>query len=789
MPAHLRLPEPRPLDSRRPQGGGPSETRTPPVPSAHGGQLKKEFGAATSATPRVVVEGVDPRRVFKVRATTRLNVGPRGLVFLGDTTDWTYFVMPSDEAGAVFGDQLDHYELGDASKVVMDFFSNVEEIEPYGPVDRRGPGVPEPGVAGEWLLDVLVWPSGDDAEANGRLANVVTIVEHFGGSVVTTDRRPSTTMARVRVDEHALEALLDAMVVERIRAPLTPYLEPSDWFHATTDVLVAADPIDVIVGVIDDGVHTGHPLLVDVVGAELAIPDTHPWAEPTTHGTMVAGLAAYGDFDDVLSEGSTFPAPARLAIARVLEPVGPNERTTRFPTEIPEHVVVEEAIRALHAQGARIINLSITDPHAYSGPHASLWTEVLDRLVRELDIVVVVAAGNRAIAASGEIGPGVNVHTSYPTYLLDAEARIAEPAVGANVIAVGSIARSGASARHDGTSHAQDIAIAQPNEVSPFSRTGPGMNGVYQLGAVKPEFVHYGGNLVWTGIGRINDMDAGAGTVSTALTNTGRHFAVGSGTSFAAPRIARTAAEIAYQYPDASANLIRALLGISARVPEAAAAQFSDVSEQHRAFGYGVPDSRRASESDGNRVVLTYQGDIDVDTAIIHPIPIPPPFATGKADRTITVSLAYDPPVRRQRREYTAGHLGIDFYRAMSLEDVAAIVRRQEGDDKEPLPEDRRRIADRLRPGAHTSGASTLQVRRWHAPSANSLLPDDGDTYFLVIKHFAHDWAKRLAEPYESQRYALAVELDDRTRVDVNLYATLEAQVRDLEQARLHLTR
>ena len=187
--------------------------------------------------------------------------------------------------------------------------------------------------------------------------------------------------------------------------------------------------------------------------------------------------------------------------------------------------------------------------------------------------------------------------------------------------------------------------------------------------------------------------------------------------------------------------------------------------------------------------MLTYQGEIDADTAIIHPIPIPPPFATGKADRTITVSLAYDPPVRRQRREYTAGHLGIDFYRSMSLDDVAVIVRKQEGDHKESLPEDRRRIADRLRPGAQTSGASTLQVRRWHAPSANSLLPDDGDTYFLVIKHFAQDWAKRLAEPYESQRYALAIELEDRTRVDVDLYTTLEAQVRELEQARLRVRR
>lgn len=718
---------------------------------------------------------------------TRLEVGPRGLVFLGDTADWTYFVVPSEVDGATFGGQLDQYERSDAPKVVMEFFANIATIEPYGPQDRRGPGLPQPGYDGDALLDVMLWPSPNDEEARRRIGDVEKVVQAFGGAVVTADSRPLTTMARVRIGSDGLDALLDTMAVERVRAPIAPYLEPSDWFHATSEDLVAPAPIDVIVGVIDDGVHSRHPLLVDLITSEFAVPEEHAWAEPGVHGSMVAGLAAYGDLEHALREGAAFPSPARLAIARVLEPVAGDLRSTRFPTEVPEHLVIEEAIRRLHGEGCRIINLSIADPESFSGPHASIWTETLDRLVRELDIVVVAAAGNRPIAPSGEIAPGVHVHASYPTYTLDPEARVAEPGIGANVIAVGSLAKSGASARIDGRSSPQDVAIAQPDEISPFSRTGPGMNGVYQLGAVKPEFVHHGGNVVWTSLGRTSVMDPGAGTVSTALTDTGRHFAVSSGTSFAAPRVARAAAEIAQHYPDASANLIRALLGVSAQVPGPAAAQFADSGERHRAFGYGMPDPRRARESDAARVVLTYEGEIETDTAVIHPIPIPPVFSTGKADRTITVSLAFDPPVRRQRREYTAGHLGIDFYRAMTADDVAAVVRKQEKTDKKPLPDDRRRIADRLRPGTQMSGASTLQVRQWHAPSANSLLPDDGDMYYLVIKHFVHDWAKRLGEPYETQRYALAVQLEDRSRVEVDLYSVVEAQVRAEEQARLRV--
>lgn len=740
-----------------------------------------------SARPRVIVEGVDPRAVFKVRARTRLHVEPRGLILLGDTADWIYFVVPLDEAASKFSHELNQYEVGEGPKVLEDFFGEITGIERYGPSDRRGPGLPEDAFEGEIVVDVLLWPSGDDQEAVRRLADVTTTLTKTNGSILASDRRALTTMARVRVGRAGLESLLDLMVVERIRTPLAPFLEPTDWFNASVGDLAVGLPIEVTVGVIDDGVHAGHVLLADLVVHQLNVPDDREWGDPSPHGSMVAGLAAYGDIEKALSDHAPFPPPVRLAIARVLEPDPADSTRTRFPTDQPEHIIMEKAIRALHARGVRIINISITDIDAYSGPHVSIWTETIDRLARELDVVIVVCAGNRPLPPSGEVAPGVHAHTSYPTYALDPAARIAEPAVAANVVTVGSIARSAASAQHGGRSYPQDIAIAQVNELSPFSRTGPGVNGTHQRGAIKPEFVHHGGNTVWSSIGRLNHKDPGAATISTALSSTGRLFAVSSGTSFAAPRIARSAAEILDRYPNASANLVRALLGISARIPDEAARQFEDAWERHRAFGYGMPEAQRAVESDSSRVVLIHEGEVIANTAIIHPIPMPTVFTSGKADRTISASLAFDPPVRRQRREYIAGHLGLDFYRAMTLDEVEAVVRKQETDTKVELPKDRRRIANRLTPGPQTCGASTLQVRRWRAPAANSLLPDDSDTYYLVVKHFGEAWAGHLAEPYETQRYALAVELEDRTRVEIDLYATIEEQVRAQEQARLRL--
>ena len=734
--------------------------------------------SAVSVPPRVPAEGVDPRTVFKVQAKSRLKVEQRGLQFLGDTVDWCYFVVPDEVAATKFLGDLAAYHSGSGSRTIEDFFGDIEGIERYGPADRRGHGLPDPGYSGSTTVDVLLWPSSDADEARGRLEQVESVVEAAQGEVLDRDRRPSSTMARVRVSSPALDALLELMAVERVRMPAKPFLEPSAWFNASADDLTAESPIDVTIGVIDDGVHAGHPLLKDLVDSQVDVPSGRQWGEAGIHGSMVAGLAAYGDIEKTLRNGRPFPAPARLAVVRVLEPDPRNRTATVFPADTPEHLVVEEAIRALHDQGVRIINLSIADDHPYSGPHVGLWTESLDRLARELDVLIVAAAGNSGIAALGQVTKDDSAYRWYPGYTLDAEARIAEPGIAASVVTVGSIARSGASAILGAKSDLSDVAIAGENQISPFSRTGPGLNGTFKLGAVKPDFVHYGGNCVRTSLGHLNYHDHGAAVVSTSLGPSGRLFYSSSGTSYAAPRVARTAAEILHTYPAASANLLRVLLGISAEVPNQARSQFPDNEESRRAFGYGMPDKDRAVNSERARVVLLHEGEIVVDTVAIHPIPMPESFTTGKSDRTITVAVAHDPPVRRQRREYTAGHLELDFYRAMSIDEVEEVVRKQPRGEPVPTVQDRRRVASKLEPGSQTCGSSTLQVRTWQAKSANSLNPDDSDTYYLVVKHFKERWADHLKEDYTNQKYALAVQLEDRSRIDIDLYADVQSHVR-----------
>lgn len=781
MPEHLELPASIRLPDRRQRGSGPTGRAPRADPSGHASGLGRELSEALTTPVARPAEGVDPRRVFKIRSTTRISddtLATRKLQFLGDTDDWTYVVLPDDVEASELRRALDEYgaePAAGATRPLASFVESIDAIEPYGPSDRLTDPVETARAEGRLPLtvDVLLWPSADTDEARRRLEDVRRALARYGGAEQGSDGRPRSTVLRASCPEDALDAVLDLTAVESVRLPLAPLIEPSSWLTAQLEDFEVPEPSAALVGVIDDGVATGHPLLHDLVVAEYAFPNTHAWGDAGPHGTLVAGLAAYGQFEDQFRVSNhDLAPPARLVCARVLEPDGTgNPLSTHLPSGEPDHVVIEQAIRTLHGRhGVRVFNLSITDPFPYSGPHAGPLTERLDELARELDVVIVVSAGNRPFPANGLTDGGLHVLDDYPSYLHDEEARLAEPAPAANVVTVGSLGFSDAAATASGASYVSDHVVAGPDRPSPFSRTGPGV-----VGKVNPDLTHYGGDYVF-GSARCDPNNLGTGVVSLNHEHGQRLFRAASGTSYSAPRVARSAAEIAARYPAASANLIRALLGVSADQPDAMADMEFDEETMLATVGAGIPHIDRAVESGGNRVVMTFDGEMDCDTAVIHPLPIPEDFARGKSDRRITVALAYDPPVRRQRREYLAGRVELDLFRNIEPDDLREVLGRQNPNGRVDLPNDRRRV--KPQPGATLVSGSTLVVRRWAPRWATSMNPDDGDTYYVALRHLKAPWADRLPEEYGSQRYALAVELWDRARVTLDLYNLVQLQVR-----------
>jgi len=768
VPDHLSLPDPASLPTHRAR----STPRTPERnPHRHGGGLVTSLSASVAKARQIqITEGVDPALVFKVRAAGRLSEDKwrqRGLELLTEGEEWNYVVLsPGIEPPSV-GDELTRYAAGpdaDASTAPLaSFFAYVEEFEPYGPEDRLADAVATNLDATPGPIDIIIWPAENAAQAAQRVEQVVSAVERLGGSVTAQDRRPRSPVVRAVIDGGAARELATVPVVELLRLPGIPYVDPSEWRDAREGDLTVDRRDGPPIGVLDDAIATGHLLLRDgVVLATRSFPENRGWQQLGEHGTMVAGLAAYGDFEQPLRDGAPLVLGGPVVQGRVIELDPDGSGRHRFPPEQSEYRTVEEAITTLNNDyGIRIFVMAVNKLDPYAGPHVDLMTESLDNLARDRDLVIVISTGNHvADIASARMASGHHAANDYAGYALGPLARIAEPGTAALALTVGSIARSDGPATLAGTTPLGYTAIAPVNGVSPFTRSGPGA-----FKGLKPDLVHYGGNWVIRVTGELAISDAGTSSISLAMTDTGRLFGQGSGTSYAAPRVARAAADVLGTYPDASANLVRALVALSASVPAPVTTEFGKKAGQ--VVGHGLPRADRAVASSARRVVLMGDFELDTDTVAVHPLPIPPAFHRGRGSRTIGVALAFDPPVRRTRREYLAGEMNFDLVRASTLEDVTAAYQGQIKDQEVPLPKGRLRLD--LKPGSTSTANSTLMVRRVQ----HTIFPeDDGDTYFLVVTHRNRPWARNGV-----QSYALAVELEEHAESDVDLYVELQQRV------------
>lgn len=777
MPEHLLLPNPRQLQSRRTGGAGggtPDRQR-----GAHGTHLRQQLG--TARAPIQLNAGVDPDLVFKIKAQARpedSSFEGRGLQVLGETVDYTYFVL-ADDHGAALDQAIQKYIQNGSLK---SFFNQIDDIEPYGPEDRMGPGLSDldENFDGTVIVDVSVWPSGSHLEAQRRAEVVESVVTGNDGEVLLRSVSARRTYYRVRTSAIGLSDLLNTSVVELVRTPPVPFLDFRDWRNLDVSSLARVEEASEVVGVLDDSPEAAHPLLDGLVLSDESLaPNGYAWQQRGSHGTEVVGRVLFPSLHEELRDAQPITAVGAVRIARILEPDPARpQNPPRFATYAPPHLLVEEAIRHLHGTyGVRVFNLSVGYSEPFNDLHVGPLTETLDDLVRELGIVVVVPSGNAPIDLTARTPSGHHIINDKPEFFYSPEHRISEPAPAALAVTVGSLALSGAPAEIP--SHVGWLAAAAEDEASPFSRGGPGL-GTNKKRANKPDLSHYGGNTVVNDTGGAVFNDPGASIVSTSTRGpSGSVFATVNGTSFAAPAVARVAADIAYAYPDASANLIRAMLA-SGSTHTAPASGLQEPHNRNRIYGHGRPATPDATASDAHRVTMTFDGSMPVDTVQIHPVPVPDEFRSGsKRDRVITVSLAFDPPVRRQRREYLAGTMKFEVYRDIDPDDLANILQRQDPDDPSDPINDRRKL--NFQPGVTTFIHSTLQLRGWVGKQS---FPNDADTFYIAVTHKAQTWARNNPD-YEQQDYALAVTLEDRDLATANLHQILRQKLRVPTRVRL----
>src|SRR5690606_31393362 len=141
----------------------------------------------------------------------------------------------------------------------------------------------------------------------------------------------------------------------------------------------------------------------------------------------------------------------------------------------------------------------------------------------------------------------------------------------------------------------------------------------------------------------------------------GRLFTLDCGTSFSAPKVAHCAAILRNKYPDSSSNLIKALLISSAAIPMEKPDPLSSINIMENdenfmsianIYGYGKPDLERASYSSNNKVVLVGENNIHLNHFHIYSFFLPREFWETRGEKQISVTLVFDPLVRKNRYNY-----------------------------------------------------------------------------------------------------------------------------------------
>lgn len=770
---HLELVKlPEQFERRKHGGGG----LPPPRDAAHSARLRQGLDAARDEQRRRrKPEFVDPSLILRVQMTGALfeeDWERLGLTVLSNDADRTLVLFASNEEMADFRARLDAYQRGappgQKHAPFNNFVGGIETIGSVEPRDRIGPRFREDGVVqpedfreGEpYLVDIEIWDLGERRLRERKLGDIVRYLEARGCEVFDQYIGPSITLFRARLTGQLLRTVLTIEEVASVDLPPSPDVTTAEAMNLTLARVPALNAVDdnaPVIGVIDSGLND-HPLLAGIVAGAIGVPDHLGTADVWGHGTRVAGVATFGDLRAQLANGG-LQRGSRICAAKVINDHGDFDDRRLVPSQM------REAITTLHERfGCRIFVIALADRRrVFDGGKVGTWAATLDELARELDVVIIVAAGNRNPRGGNRVEQGV---TEYPAYLLETANRFFEPAGALNVVTVGALSH-GEGLDAAMADDARVRPITRAHEPSPFSRVGPGLGG-----ATKPDLVEVGGTLVFDPVvARLRGGEelASAGILTLHHNFLDRLFTGGSGTSYSAPRVAFSAGQILTRFPRASANLVRALLVNSADVPDEASERLRLLGAEgiRSICGHGLIDLERAAFSDDARVTLYAEDELELDHFAVYRIPIPEPFQAGNGDRTIRITLAYDPPVRHTRTDYAGVGMSFRLIRGCEPGLIFEHYRRREQAEG-PFPDLAPRFNCKLEPGPQAREKGSVQRADITFKRG---IEDYGSSYYLVVR-CESGWASFV----DRQQFAVVVEL--LQRAEVQLYERVRQRIR-----------
>ncbi len=384
----------------------------------------------------------------------------------------------------------------------------------------------------------------------------------------------------------------------------TPPREQTDWVNDLLARIETNEDSNVPICILDTGVNNGHDLLAPVLD-DLdchAVDNTWGTHDHDGHGTMMAGISAYGELETHLASSGTINLMHKLESVKILPPP-PDANLPRLWGAMTSQAVSLAEIQAPSKE--RIHCMAITSSDVRDRGKPSSWSATIDNLTSGVSgntqKLMIISAGN-----SNEADRSISAN--YPASLMTDS--IHDPAQSWNAVTVGAFTTL------------QNITdptlvgynpLAPHNGLSPFTTTSLVWDD--KNWPIKPEIVMEGGNLADDSINALDCENLSMLTTNFAP-HLGhfRHFNM---TSLATAQASWFAAQIQAKYPEFWAETIRALMIHSARWTEELISQFSidmnkktDVKKLLRICGYGVPTLERALHSASNSLTLIVEEEI-----------------------------------------------------------------------------------------------------------------------------------------------------------------------------------
>lgn len=540
--------------------------------------------------------------------------------------------------------------------------------------------------------------------------------------------------------------------------------------------------------VLDSGVNNGHQLLQPLIDNANTLAVDIAWGTNdhetgSGHGTLMAGIAGYGKMESILVSTSNVPITHRICSVKILPP-STQEDT---PKELWGDIIAQGIARA-EIQNPKMILIycmSVTSKQDAEQGRPSSWSGAIDNLAYgygENQRLIIISAGNIREEHAWQNYPDSNYLTS-----------IENPAQSWNSVVAGAYTEK--------TQVNDDIfkdytLVAKHGELSPYSSTSLVWEKKWPI---KPDVVFEGGNLIKApdkSVTTHEDLEL----LSTSKRFNIKPFDTINATSVAAAQAAWFAAKIAYEYPNAWPETVRALIVHSAFWNEAMKQQQdvklgkrSDYRKLLRVYGFGIPELERALYSQESALTFIAQETIqpfkykdgsksEAETNEIHFFNLPWPkeilLEMGNIPVRLRITLSYfiEPGAGeigwKDKYRYQSYGLRFDINNVGEEEDeFRKRVNVEARDENEEI--NGSSGSNRWVIGANNRSNGSIHSDYWEGTAAD-LATSNLIAVFPIIGWWRE--RKHLGKVENSTRYSLIISLETPEQ-DVELYTTVKNMI------------